>query len=502
MAQEEMDERRKKWAEGFARMFKTPEQLKQMEAEKRKPAGLQSDLKKAIKGGMKDLGKTPVETQPLPDISGEQKQLDKILLNKDPNMKKEVGKEDTEAGFKKRYKEETPLRRKFNEAVPAPFNMMRDEPSDMQRRSLDTDQWIDKYAADDSSDSPWYKSEGLKNWAMALGPSLAMLAAAKAGGRYGVEWAQGIGSGLDKAMKTHMELQKAAQAQQNKEADRELKKAGLILDKIQAKQQQYSIEKGVDNEKAKRTYQELQVLMKGYADITNAATKKLKEQRDAKSESVPEDVKAARREYGKGFGQYVSNYEKQVQPEIQKIKEFRQVAAELSKARPNKLLGQFPDAMRSLVGDDGKLFQERVLKPMMTTLTESLGAQFTENEARRLLNMSFDPRDHWSVNYKKLIWATDKLEEKLRNSDQKYRSYINDIGTTSFQLPQFDVMMGGEQGARQAPSKKAAPSKAAPAQPSVQEPTEAEIQKGMKAWGLSAEQARQTIIKRRSQKGK
>lgn len=129
----------------------------------------------------------------------------------------------------------------------------------------------------------------------------------------------------------------------------------------------------------------------------------------------------------------------------QKVKVFRNVVNQLSdgSVETGGVINLFSETFRKYAGDqDGVALQQKVNRIIAMNLKDTLGAQFTEQEAKQLMERSYDPQLKSVTNIKKLNQAIIEIinEEdfrlqyynKFRDNPAKLREFKYDPNNPAF----------------------------------------------------------------------
>ncbi len=113
----------------------------------------------------------------------------------------------------------------------------------------------------------------------------------------------------------------------------------------------------------------------------------------------------------------------------EKVKVFRNVVTQLSNGsvETGSIIDAFSDAFRIYTGNgDGVALQQEVNRIIALNLKDTLGAQFTEKEAKQLMERSYDPRLKSVSNIAKLNQAILEIVKKENFRIQYFNVYKKD----------------------------------------------------------------------------
>lgn len=167
---------------------------------------------------------------------------------------------------------------------------------------------------------------------------------------------------------------------------------------------------------------------------SNAELKRLiLQDKKNKEESKPSEAeKYVDRGFGKDYADYVAGggY-----ASVKKnIDQLKSAATQLgSKDGPNVsggLLGLVPKGARDVITPKGAAVQDAIEQTILTTLRQTLGAQFTENEGKRVLAYAFNPRQSEEENLVRVNRLIDQLENQAK-AKAAAAQYYEEKGTLS-----------------------------------------------------------------------
>lgn len=94
-----------------------------------------------------------------------------------------------------------------------------------------------------------------------------------------------------------------------------------------------------------------------------------------------------------------------------------------------------PDGLRKIFNPQSVAIQQQIENAVMGSLRATLGAQFTENEGKRILNLSYDPSLPASVNVAKLKALLQEQTLKAREKDAASQYFQSSKGTLRGYMP-------------------------------------------------------------------
>lgn len=145
-----------------------------------------------------------------------------------------------------------------------------------------------------------------------------------------------------------------------------------------------------------------------------AFRKSLLDQKIATKEQKPsEAVKAVDRNYGKDYAEYVAGGG--YASAKKNLDQLKSVVSDLKPSGPNVsggFLGLAPKKVRDIITPKGAAVQDAIEQTVLTTLRQTLGAQFTENEGAKVLAYTFNPRQPEEENLKRANRLIKQLENQ------------------------------------------------------------------------------------------
>jgi DNA-binding Xre family transcriptional regulator len=107
--------------------------------------------------------------------------------------------------------------------------------------------------------------------------------------------------------------------------------------------------------------------------------------------------------------------------------------------------GNVPDFIRAFTNENALKTRDAMHKAIQDTLRPTLGAQFTEKEGERIMNLSVNPRLSDQENYRRAKALNDAIQKRIDATDALY-SYMMENGTDrGFPYEQFDMEpVGGD----------------------------------------------------------
>lgn len=103
------------------------------------------------------------------------------------------------------------------------------------------------------------------------------------------------------------------------------------------------------------------------------------------------------------------------------------------------LIGNTPDSILSAVNEKAVATKEAMQSAIQDTLRPTLGAQFTEKEGERIMNLAFNPRLSEKENAKRAKRLADYIKAKVKANDALY-DHLSKGGTMSnFDKSIFDL---------------------------------------------------------------
>jgi len=106
-------------------------------------------------------------------------------------------------------------------------------------------------------------------------------------------------------------------------------------------------------------------------------------------------------------------------------KEIRQAIAEGDQYISGRVVGALPDIARP---EKSRALQQKVQESALSSLKDTLGSQFTENEGKKILAMAYDPTLSPEENVKKVDRAVSYIMEKIAATEDK-AGYFQGSGT-------------------------------------------------------------------------
>ena len=135
------------------------------------------------------------------------------------------------------------------------------------------------------------------------------------------------------------------------------------------------------------------------------------------------------RNFGKDYAEYVAGGG--FSSVAKNLNQLKSVVGKLDKGGPNVsggALGLLPKKVRDVVTPEGAAVQDAIEQTVLTTLRQTLGAQFTENEGKRVLDYTFNPRQSEAENQKRLNRLITQLENQAK-AKAEAANYYEQNGT-------------------------------------------------------------------------
>lgn len=155
-----------------------------------------------------------------------------------------------------------------------------------------------------------------------------------------------------------------------------------------------------------------------------------KARREAQRKSTPklsEAQKYVDREFGKEYARWTGGAFANVQSNLEKLEDVVNQLKTTDEAT-GTFVGLIPKAVRDLVTPEGAALQDTVESVIMQTLKETLGAQFTEREAKKLLETAYNPRLSEEENAKRLQRTIQQIKSMVQ-AKQDAAKYYERAGT-------------------------------------------------------------------------
>jgi len=164
------------------------------------------------------------------------------------------------------------------------------------------------------------------------------------------------------------------------------------------------------------------------ADKKEARKEKAEAKSSEKSAGMTEGRKAVDKDFAKDYNEWTAGAQASVDKNLQRLEEAKAVL----KKRQNDLFGtsgritgNLPDFVRS---EESKRIRQDVQSAAQGALRATLGAQFTENEGKRIMNMSYDETLSPEENIRKIDMAMNELKTQKAQKQAKTK-YFEENGT-------------------------------------------------------------------------
>ncbi len=164
----------------------------------------------------------------------------------------------------------------------------------------------------------------------------------------------------------------------------------------------------------------------------------LAEKKNKEENKPSEATKAVDKNFGKEYADYVAGGGYAT---VKKnLDQLRDAAGKLGKNGPNVsggLLGLVPKGARDVIAPKGAAVQDAIEQTILTTLRQTLGAQFTENEGKKVLAYAFNPRQSEEENLVRVNRLIDQLENQAKAKADAAAYYEQNGTLKGFQGPKF-----------------------------------------------------------------
>ena len=151
--------------------------------------------------------------------------------------------------------------------------------------------------------------------------------------------------------------------------------------------------------------------------------------------------------FAKELDDWTSSGEAVADKNLNRLREARNKLAEAADngSISGRVVGRLPDVLRS---EESLAIQQDVHAAAIGALKATLGAQFTEKEGQRIMNMAYDPRLSPQENVKKIDAAIAELERSKENKNAKaaqfeaagtLKDYRKEAPRTKPQAPSKDL---------------------------------------------------------------
>lgn len=159
---------------------------------------------------------------------------------------------------------------------------------------------------------------------------------------------------------------------------------------------------------------------------TDLKREKLKQMRTQKP--LTEGQTKLENEYAKEYNEFINaggytgldSAVSELEESIEKIKDLK----------PDKLSAMTGAATGGLVGGEAFSIQQNIEKVIQGSLRETLGAQFTENEAKQLMARTYNPKLGWEENYDRAVKELEKIKSKAE-AKKRAAQHFEEFGEIS-----------------------------------------------------------------------
>lgn len=151
---------------------------------------------------------------------------------------------------------------------------------------------------------------------------------------------------------------------------------------------------------------------------------KEKAQEDAaKAPKTSKAQEAVDKAYSKQYADYVAGGGREsVKSNISKLQQVHDDIDKIDTAT-GRFIGVVPKWARDIITPEGAAMQDIVESVVQENLRETLGAQFTENEAKQLIARAYNPRLDESENKRRLGVLLDQMKAAAKAKDDAARYY-------------------------------------------------------------------------------
>lgn len=141
-----------------------------------------------------------------------------------------------------------------------------------------------------------------------------------------------------------------------------------------------------------------------------------------------EGEKATDRDYAKDYNDWTSTGRTELDKNLTRLKGAKEALSKSDNLTGN-FVGRLPDVVRP---EDSIALQQDVQSAAIGGLRAALGAQFTENEGKRIMDMSYDPKLSEAANKKKIDTAIEELQRRKEAQDSKSSYFENNKSLSGF----------------------------------------------------------------------
>lgn len=149
-----------------------------------------------------------------------------------------------------------------------------------------------------------------------------------------------------------------------------------------------------------------------------------KEREAKKGSSKLEGFSALDKDYAKEYNEYTSSGRQSVDKNLERLENAKAKLREMPSAS-GRFMGRLPDILKS---EDAIKLRQDVQAAAQGALKATLGAQFTEKEGERIMQMAYDEKLSPEANIQKIDSAIKELAKNKQVQDQKAK-YFEERGT-------------------------------------------------------------------------
>lgn len=148
--------------------------------------------------------------------------------------------------------------------------------------------------------------------------------------------------------------------------------------------------------------------------------KEAREQRDyEKSEKQTEGQKQLDKDFAKHYNEWESSGRSTYNKNLKRLEDSKK-SLENASLVSGRIVGSLPKILRT---EEGKRIQQDVQAAAQGSLKATLGAQFTEKEGERIMNMAYDPSLSAEENIRKIDMAIDEIKSNAQSNEQRGKHF-------------------------------------------------------------------------------
>lgn len=144
------------------------------------------------------------------------------------------------------------------------------------------------------------------------------------------------------------------------------------------------------------------------------------ERADKKASALTEGQKAVDKDFAKHYNEWQATGKPTYEKNMKRLADAKAALEKASFGTSGRVVGSMPNMLRS---EESKRIQQDVQAAAQGSLKATLGAQFTEKEGERIMNMAYDPTLSPDENIRKIDMAMKEIQDVANSNDDRSKAF-------------------------------------------------------------------------------